>query len=69
MGKCQDIGRDDLSVHVDKLISAFRLGLATYIQEVMQGNKRKQQLLTGAGAWLTDIDPSTIKAFLDTTKA
>jgi len=63
------LGRDDLAVHVDKLISAFRLGLATYIQEVMQDDKRKQQLFAGAGVWLTDIDPNTIRAFLDTTEA
>jgi hypothetical protein len=62
------LGRDVCIVHVDKLIRAFRLGLATYIQEVIEDDKRTQQLFAGAGAWLTDIDPNAVRDFLSSTQ-
>jgi hypothetical protein len=62
------LGREERSVHVRDLINAFRNGLASYMEDVMQDDKRKQKLFAGASMWLIDIDQNTIKAFLDLTK-
>jgi hypothetical protein len=63
-----ELGRDNCVVHVRELINAFRLGLTTYLQEVMQDNNRKQKIYAGAGMWLTHMDQNAIKAFLETCK-
>ena len=59
----KELGRDERSVHVRQLINAFRLGLASYMDEVMQDDNRKQKVLAGAGMWLVDMDQNTIEAF------
>ena len=59
------LGRNDCVVHVRELINAFRVGLADYLEEVMQDENRKQKLYAGASLWFTHMDRNTVKAFLE----
>jgi hypothetical protein len=65
----KELGRDERSLHVGEVISAFRRGLVNYMEDVMQDDNRKQKVLAGAGMWLIDMHQNTIAAFLKVTKA
>jgi hypothetical protein len=58
------LGRNDCVVDIRELIEAFRLGLANYLEEVMQDDNRKRKLDAGASLWFTHMDQNTVKAFL-----
>jgi hypothetical protein len=59
------IGSGDCVVHVRELVSAFRVGLVNYLEEVMQDDNRKQKLYAGANLWFRHMDQNTVKAFLE----
>jgi hypothetical protein len=65
----KELGRNNCVVHVRELIDAFRVGLASYLQEAMQDNNRKQKIYAGARTWFTHMDKNTVTAFLKVTKA
>jgi hypothetical protein len=65
----KELGHNNCVVHVRDLINAFRAGLASYLQEVMQDNNRKQKIYAGARQWLTHMDKNAVTAFLKITKA
>jgi len=62
----KEIERNDCVIHIRELIDAFRVGLANYLEEVMQDENRKKQLEAGASLWFTHLDQSTVTAFLTT---
>ena len=65
----KELGRNNCVVHVRELINAFRVGLASYLQEAMQDNNRKQKIYAGARQWFTHMDKNAVTAFLKITKA
>jgi hypothetical protein len=65
----KELGRNNCVVHVRELINEFRVGLASYLQEVMQDNNRKQKIYAGARTWFTHMDKNTVTAFLKMPKA
>ena len=63
------IGNGDCVVHVRELVSAFRVGLANYLEEVMQDDNRMKLLEAGASLWFRHMDQNTVKAFLAADQA
>jgi hypothetical protein len=64
----KELGRNDCVIHIRELINAFRVGLANYLEEVMEDDSRSQKLYAGASLWFTHMDQRTVTAFLERIK-
>src|SRR6266700_5414023 len=62
------MGRDECAVHINELVSAFRVGLADYLEEVMRDSNREQKMKERAGLWFTHMGEDAVKTFLQLYK-
>ena len=58
------LGRKEIAIDLRELINAFRAGLATYLEEIMQDPNRQQKLTAKTDLWLAHMDQGAIETFL-----
>jgi hypothetical protein len=76
-GKAEDLQKaadllhttDCVSVQVEDAVSAFRKGLANYLDEVNADKVREERISRSASLWLVNMQRSTMEAFLNASHA
>ncbi len=58
------LNRNEVAIHLDDLVEAFRLGTASYLEDLAQDSQRARAVQTAAGIWFTSIPKDDVVQFL-----